>query len=194
MDGASIYILRCADGSYYTGITRRSVEQRVSEHVLGLDAACYTFRRRPLTLVHSEHHGRIADGASDQGLVASQKGSLYERRLCGPCVARETRAEVGRLTRAIWSVLRGRFAAPQDEGGGRRLSKQKVLRRHRQLLRRLADQKLAVGLHVVSLAVDLDLRRGDPWRIMLDFRDGVERKRGASKAKVAQYLDKIRNA
>jgi predicted GIY-YIG superfamily endonuclease len=32
MQGASIYILRCADGSYYTGITRRSVEERVSEH------------------------------------------------------------------------------------------------------------------------------------------------------------------
>jgi hypothetical protein len=24
MQGASIYILRCADGSYYTGLTRRS--------------------------------------------------------------------------------------------------------------------------------------------------------------------------
>jgi hypothetical protein len=28
----------------------------VSEHVSGLDAACYTFRRRPFTLVHSEHY------------------------------------------------------------------------------------------------------------------------------------------
>jgi putative endonuclease len=64
VDGASIYILRCADGSYYTGITRRSVEERVSEHVLGLDPACYTFRRRPLTLVHSEHYERIADAVA----------------------------------------------------------------------------------------------------------------------------------
>ena len=31
LHGASIYILRCADGSYYTGITRRSVEERLSE-------------------------------------------------------------------------------------------------------------------------------------------------------------------
>src|ERR1700722_5879172 len=38
-------------------------------------------------------------------------------------------------------------------------SKQKVLLRHRQLVRRLADQKLAVRPHVVSLGVDLDLRR-----------------------------------
>ena len=31
MDGASIYIPRCADGSFYTGLTRRSVAERVSE-------------------------------------------------------------------------------------------------------------------------------------------------------------------
>src|ERR1700721_2152569 len=37
--------------------------------------------------------------------------------------------------------------------------KQKVLLRHRQNVGRLADQKLAVGPHVISLGVDLDLRR-----------------------------------
>jgi putative endonuclease len=61
MDGASIYILKCSDGSYYVGITRRSVEERVSEHAQGLDVGCYTFRRRPVTLVHAEHYARIVD-------------------------------------------------------------------------------------------------------------------------------------
>src|SRR5271170_5275022 len=60
-------------------------------------------------------------------------------------------------------------------GAPSRPSKQKTPLRHRLLLRRLADQKLAVGLHIVSLGVDLDLRRRDPLRIMLDFRGGVER-------------------
>ena len=32
IDGASIYILLCADGSYYTGLTRKEVETRVGEH------------------------------------------------------------------------------------------------------------------------------------------------------------------
>ncbi|WP_348273225.1 GIY-YIG nuclease family protein [Methylocapsa sp. D3K7] len=40
MSGASIYILHCADVSYYTGITRRSVEERVSEHAQGLVDGC----------------------------------------------------------------------------------------------------------------------------------------------------------
>ncbi len=60
MDGASIYILLCSDGSYYTGITRRSVEERVSEHAQGLLPG-YTFTRRPVKLVFSEHYERIVD-------------------------------------------------------------------------------------------------------------------------------------
>ncbi len=46
MSGASIYILRCADGTYYTGITRRSVEDRVSDTDQGLWAG-YQRRRVP---------------------------------------------------------------------------------------------------------------------------------------------------
>ena len=52
--------------SYYTGITRRSVEERVSEHEQGIDPGWYTFRRRPVTLVHSEHHERIADAVATE--------------------------------------------------------------------------------------------------------------------------------
>ena len=33
--GAYLYILRCADGSYYVGTTRGSLEKRVAEHDAG---------------------------------------------------------------------------------------------------------------------------------------------------------------
>ena len=55
MQGAAIYILRCADGSYYTGITRRSVEERVSEHAHCLIKGSYTESRLPVELVFSEY-------------------------------------------------------------------------------------------------------------------------------------------
>ena len=60
MGGASIYILVCSDGSYYAGVTRRPVEERVSEHAQGLMPG-YTFTRRPVKLVFSEHYERIID-------------------------------------------------------------------------------------------------------------------------------------
>ena len=61
MNGASIYVLECADGSYYTGIARRSVEERFSEHAQGLIPDCYTFDRRPVKLIFVEHYERITD-------------------------------------------------------------------------------------------------------------------------------------
>jgi len=48
--GAYLYILRCADGSYYVGTTRDSLDKRFGEHQAGI-ANGYTAYRRPVTLV-----------------------------------------------------------------------------------------------------------------------------------------------
>ena len=45
-DGASIYVLLCADGGDYTGITRRPVEERVSERANGVVPGCFPFVAR----------------------------------------------------------------------------------------------------------------------------------------------------
>lgn len=47
-----LYILRCADGSYYIGHTE-NLEKRFAEHNLGA-VSSYTRKRRPLTLVFAE--------------------------------------------------------------------------------------------------------------------------------------------
>jgi putative endonuclease len=83
LDGASIYILRCADGSLYTGITRRSVEERVSEHAQGIDTGCYTFRRRPVTLIHSEHYERIADAVAAERRIKGWSRAKKETYMRG---------------------------------------------------------------------------------------------------------------
>lgn len=50
----TVYILRCADGSLYTGIAR-DVARRVKEHNSnGRLAARYTRSRRPVVLVYRE--------------------------------------------------------------------------------------------------------------------------------------------
>ena len=49
-----VYILHCADSSYYVG-TAEDVEDRVARHNAG-DGAEYTHRRRPVTLLYSEAH------------------------------------------------------------------------------------------------------------------------------------------
>lgn len=47
-----IYILRCADGSFYTGITT-DLENRLKHHNSGKGSK-YTRTRRPVELAHSE--------------------------------------------------------------------------------------------------------------------------------------------
>jgi predicted GIY-YIG superfamily endonuclease len=49
----AIYILKCSDGSYYTGLTRE-LDARIQEHQTGAHPDSYTFRRRPVQLVWSE--------------------------------------------------------------------------------------------------------------------------------------------
>lgn len=48
-----VYILRCSDGSYYTGQTD-NLEERIHQHHAGVFVGCYTFKRRPLELVFSQ--------------------------------------------------------------------------------------------------------------------------------------------
>lgn len=49
-----VYILRCADGSLYTGIAR-DLGRRIAEHNgAGAAGASYTRGRRPVRLVYSE--------------------------------------------------------------------------------------------------------------------------------------------
>ncbi len=49
-----VYIVRCADRSLYTGITK-DLERRVGEHNgHGGNGAKYTLPRRPVALVHHE--------------------------------------------------------------------------------------------------------------------------------------------
>ena len=45
-----VYILKCSDNSYYTGVTN-NVDKRFEEHQLGINPNAYTFSRRPVELV-----------------------------------------------------------------------------------------------------------------------------------------------
>jgi putative endonuclease len=59
--GAFVYMLRCADGSFYIGsATDDDLTKRVAEHQTGAYPG-YTSTRRPVHLVWSEHFDRITD-------------------------------------------------------------------------------------------------------------------------------------
>src|SRR5665647_2041177 len=59
--GAFVYMLRCADKSLYVGsATGDDLTKRISEHQSGAYPG-YTWSRRPVALIWSEHFERITD-------------------------------------------------------------------------------------------------------------------------------------
>lgn len=65
-----VYIVECADGTYYTGITT-DVERRLNEHNYSFKSAKYTRSRRPVKLVYVE--------ASENRSTASRRESQIKK-------------------------------------------------------------------------------------------------------------------
>ena len=57
MANGYMYILECADGSYYTGSTK-NLERRFAQHQAG-EGARHTARRLPVKLLYYEEYSRI---------------------------------------------------------------------------------------------------------------------------------------
>jgi putative endonuclease len=72
-EGATVYILRCSGGSLYVDITRRTIDERLSEHAQGISKS-YTKSRRPVELLHSEFYER-----TDEAVAAEQRIKGWSR-------------------------------------------------------------------------------------------------------------------
>ncbi len=122
MSGASVYIVLCRDRSYYTGITRREVEERVSEHNQGIDPECYTFARRPVRLAYSEHFERI-----DEAIATERRIKGWSRAKKEALIRRDYEALPGLAARRTSSSRKTASpfetrpsGAPQGEGDNER--------------------------------------------------------------------------
>ncbi|WP_313847395.1 GIY-YIG nuclease family protein [Flagellimonas olearia] len=49
-----VYLLLCADGSIYTGITD-AIDRWIAEHQNGINKTAYTYRRRPVQLIFNKN-------------------------------------------------------------------------------------------------------------------------------------------
>jgi putative endonuclease len=78
-----VYMLRCADGTLYTGITT-DVDRRLAEHNgdQGLGAR-YTRSRRPVTLAYVESAGDRAEAARREAAI-KQLDRACKLALCAP--------------------------------------------------------------------------------------------------------------
>ena len=80
--GAWLYILRCADGSYYTGTTRADLDKRVDEHQDGAFDG-YTAQRLPVALVYSQFFDRITDAIAAERQIKGWSRAKKEALIAG---------------------------------------------------------------------------------------------------------------
>ena len=76
-----VYILECADGSYYVGSTR-DLEKRVWQHSTGTGAA-YTSRRMPVRLVFAQEFVRIDEAYAMEKRIQGWSRAKREALIAG---------------------------------------------------------------------------------------------------------------
>lgn len=54
-----LYVLRLEDGKFYVGITSKTPEIRMQEHIAGVRAAYWTAKHKPIEILHKEDLGYI---------------------------------------------------------------------------------------------------------------------------------------
>lgn len=78
-----LYILKCKDGTLYTGITT-DVSRRVSEHNSSTKGAKYTKPRRPVVLVYSKKFKNRSIASKEEARIKSlsklEKETLIQKK------------------------------------------------------------------------------------------------------------------
>lgn len=67
-----VYILKCADGTLYTGCTN-NLEKRFQEHNGGQKGAKYTRARRPVKIVFTENFSTLSAGRKREAEIKRLK-------------------------------------------------------------------------------------------------------------------------
>ena len=82
MKSIFVYILRCADRSYYVGITRGALETRVSQHNVGTFGG-YTATRRPVVLVWQQEFQFLTDAIAAERRIKGWSRAKKEALIRG---------------------------------------------------------------------------------------------------------------
>ena len=91
--GAFVYMLRCADKSYYVGsATGDDLWRRVAEHQTAAYRG-YTSTRRPVHLVWSEHFDRITDAIAVERQIKGWSRAKKEALIRGDWEAIKSHAK-----------------------------------------------------------------------------------------------------
>jgi tRNA(adenine34) deaminase len=124
-----VYMLECADGSYYVGQTD-SLEKRVAQHHAGDMPGCYTSKRRPLTLVWSQEFPSRMEALSSERQIKGWSRAKTQALLAGDWIRLSELAKGRTQAQASLAGMaeigssceeRGSTGSPRTDAGGRQV-------------------------------------------------------------------------
>ena len=77
-----VYILKCSDNSYYTGVTS-DLENRLLQHNRGKWKSCYTYLRRPVELLHFESYHWVLNAIHREKQIKGWSRAKKEALIAG---------------------------------------------------------------------------------------------------------------
>jgi putative endonuclease len=102
-----VYIVKCNDGKYYTGVTNE-LDRRLREHNDGINPKRYTHGRRPVVLMYEEHFHDINEAIAWEkqlkGWSRKKKEALFRR-------------DVGEIKQLTKNTARKSTSAPHPSTG-----------------------------------------------------------------------------
>ena len=99
----SVYLVRCGDGSLYTG-TAKDVEKRLAQHNTGRGAA-YTRTHRPVRLVHREDGLTRSEALVREARIKSQPREKKELLISGKLIFSVKKRTISKLMLPIARLL-----------------------------------------------------------------------------------------
>ena len=111
MSGAWVYILKCADHSYYVGLTKQTEpEARMWEHNNNIYKDAYTATRLPVQLAHAEYYELVLEAIAAERKMKNWSRAKKEAYMAGDW------ERLKALSKRRGGPSRARSAPPQDEG------------------------------------------------------------------------------
>ena len=116
--GGSVYIVKCADGSYYVGSTSQDVEDRVTAHNMA-SLPGYTTTRRPVTLVYAFQYYDVREAHAAERRIKGWSRAKKEALIRGDIGELKQLARRPTARGGSWATAASRRSPPHhDESGG----------------------------------------------------------------------------
>ena len=77
-----LYIVKCADGTYYTGVST-NLEQRIAQHERGYFGGSYTQKRLPVVFKFAQDFNNWDDAAAAEKRVSKWSQEKKEKLISG---------------------------------------------------------------------------------------------------------------